>query len=149
MAAAAADAEAAAGGVDMAEADGAEQMDTSDPLAYELSATLRAIAGLLQLDASGPSAAAMVAAVQARVAQLLAQLPAGFFEPLLPAGALGEAQVRELAQQLALGLGVPAVTHTHTPHHAHGRPAARASPARPPSPCSTPLPPASTAVQAI
>lgn len=93
MAAAAAEAAAAAGGEAMAEADGAQQMDTTDPLAYELSATLRAIAGLLQLDASGPSAQAMVAAVQRRVAELLAQLPAGFFEPLLPSGSLGDAQV--------------------------------------------------------
>ena len=96
MAAAAAAAEAAAGGEQMPEADGAMQMDTSDPLAYELSAALRAIAGLLQLDASGPSAEALVAAVQRRVAELLAQLPAGFFEPLLPPGSLGEAQVRGL-----------------------------------------------------
>lgn len=105
MAAAAADAEAAAGGVEMEEADGAEQMDTADPLAFELTAALRAIAGLLQLDASGPSAAAMVAAVQARVAQLLAQLPAGFFEPLLPAGTLSEAQVRLLLHALAVPRG--------------------------------------------
>lgn len=94
MLAAAAQAEATAGGEQMADADGAEEMDTSDPLAYELSAALRAIASLLQLDASGPSAEAMVAAVQRRVAELLAQLPAGFFEPLLPPGSLNDAQVR-------------------------------------------------------
>lgn len=94
MLAAASQAEAAAGGEQMADADGAEEMDTSDPLAYELSAALRAIASLLQLDASGPSAEAMVAAVQRRVGELLAQLPAGFFEPLLPPGSLGDAQVR-------------------------------------------------------
>lgn len=94
MTAAAADAEAAASSSQpMDEADGAADMDTSDPLAYELSAALRAIAGLLQLDSGGPTAAAMVAAVQQRVAQLLAQLPTGFFQPLLPPGSLGESQV--------------------------------------------------------
>lgn len=93
MLASAREQEGAAGGVDMADADGAEQMDTSDPVAYELSAALRAIAGLLELDAAGPSAEAMVSGVAARVAQLLARLPAGFFEPLLPPGFLREVQV--------------------------------------------------------
>jgi hypothetical protein len=86
---------AAAGEEAMAEAHGAEpSLDTSDPLAFELSAALRSIASVLQLDAAAsPTAAALAAAVQGRVAELLAQLPAGFFEPLLPPGALGDSQV--------------------------------------------------------
>lgn len=79
--------------MEMAEAEGVQEMSTSDMLAFELSAALRAIAGLLQLDTAGPTAAAMVAAVQQRVAELLAQLPSGFFEPLLPPGSLNDAQV--------------------------------------------------------
>ncbi|KAL4422373.1 hypothetical protein ABPG75_008570 [Micractinium tetrahymenae] len=98
--------EAAAAGIDMAEADGGgggegegEPMDTTDPLAYELSAALRAIAGLLGLDAAAPgSAAELAAAVSARVRELLAQLPAGFFEPLLPPGSLSEAQLAQLGE---------------------------------------------------
>ncbi len=99
MAALQQDQAAAAGGIEMAEAEGGgegegEPMDTSDPLAYELSAALRAIASLLGLDAAAAgSAAELAAVVGARVQELLAQLPASFFEPLLPAGSLSEAQV--------------------------------------------------------
>lgn len=108
MLAAGQEAEAAAaeaGGADMAEADGEELMDTADPLEFELSAALRAIAGLLQLDTGGPTAEAMVAAVAERVGALLAQLPAGFFEPLLPPGSLGGAQVRCTGGKMLLHAG--------------------------------------------
>lgn len=44
--------------------------------------------------AASGSAAALASAALARAQQLLAQLPAGFFEPLLPAGLLGGEQVR-------------------------------------------------------
>ncbi|PSC73625.1 FAM98A [Micractinium conductrix] len=81
--------------------DGAEDLDTTDPLAYELSAALRGIAALLQLELSGAasgSAAALASAALARAQQLLAQLPAGFFEPLLPAGLLGGEQMAKLSE---------------------------------------------------
>ncbi|KAL4419219.1 hypothetical protein ABPG77_010661 [Micractinium sp. CCAP 211/92] len=102
MAALQQDQAAAAGGIEMAEAEGGgegegEPMDTSDPLAYELSAALRAIASLLGLDAAAAgSAAELAAVVGARVQELLAQLPASFFEPLLPAGSLSKAQLAQL-----------------------------------------------------
>lgn len=133
MLAAAREAEVAAGGgEDMAEADEAEQMNTSDPLAYELSAALRAIAGLLQLDASGPSAEALVAVVAQRVQQLLAQLPAGFFEPLLDRSTLGDAQVG------SGWAGWQAAAHASQP--AAGT--APAVPLCPPQPCPSALSPA-------
>lgn len=99
MAASQQEQEAAAAGIEMADADGGgegegEPMDTTEPLAHELSTALRAIASLLGLDAAASGGAAELAAtVVARVRELLALLPAGFFEPLLPAGSLDDAQV--------------------------------------------------------
>eukprot|EP00887_Chlorella_sp_A99_P005046 scaffold4.g5046.t1 len=78
------------------EADG-EAMDMVDAAAFELSAALRSIASLLELDAGQPAAAELAAAVRDRVTQLLAQLPAGFFDPLLPLGSLDAEQTTTLA----------------------------------------------------
>lgn len=94
-----ADVQVAGGSQEMAEAeeeeDEAAAMDTTDEMAIELSAALRSLASLLQLEdaAAVTSAAALAAAVHARVAELLMQLPAGFFEPLLPPDSLDDAQV--------------------------------------------------------
>lgn len=53
--------------------DGAEDLDTTDPLAYELSAALRGIAALLQLELSGEAGATEGQA--APCGQLLASAP--------------------------------------------------------------------------
>lgn len=72
-----------------------EEME--DPVAVELSRALRGLADLLEVprpSAGWESAAALVGALGAALHSVVAQLPPGFFDPLLPPGALSQEQVR-------------------------------------------------------
>lgn len=72
-----------------------EEME--DPVAVELSRALRGLADLLEVprpSAGWESAAALVDALGAALHSVVAQLPPGFFDPLLPPGALSQEQVR-------------------------------------------------------
>jgi hypothetical protein len=79
---------------------GGTEEEMEDPAAAELSRALRALAALLELPrpARGgwPSAAALAADLRAALGAALAQLPPGFFEPLLPRGSLSAEQVGRL-----------------------------------------------------
>lgn len=86
--------EAAGAEAEPMEATAAGEEGDGDEQAAELSAVLRCLASLLQLDAAAPSAAALARACLARARELVARLPPGFYDPLLPAGCLDAEQAR-------------------------------------------------------
>lgn len=69
-------------------------MEVDSPSAGALSAELRALALILGLVSHQGKALPLLLAARERVASLLQQLPAAFFQPLLPGGSVDQARMQ-------------------------------------------------------